>query len=99
MLDRLASFGLGHYGVYCNPSAEQGFVWANIDHSTDFSAASPGLPDFEPDGDVEGADFAWFAPNWQNTSCGVCGGADLTGDGNVDFYDLKEFTENWLAGL
>ncbi len=54
--------------------------------------------DFEPDGDVDFVDFAWFAPNWMDTACGLCDGADLTGDGNVDFYDLKKFTDNWLAG-
>lgn len=45
------------------------------------------------------ADFAWFALNWMDTGCGVCSGADLTGDGNVDSRDLKKFADNWLAGL
>ena len=55
--------------------------------------------DFEPDCDVDFVDFAWFAPNWMDTTCGVCGGADLTGDGNVNWADLREFSTNWLAGV
>ena len=54
------------------------------------------LPDFEPDGDVDFVDFAWFAPYWWEIGCGTCGGADLTCDGDVDFNDLRKFTENWL---
>jgi hypothetical protein len=54
--------------------------------------------DIDDDDDVDGPDFALFAANWGDTGCGLCAGADLTGDGNVDFYDLKEFADNWLAG-
>lgn len=57
------------------------------------------LGDFEPDGDVDMIDFAAFAGHWQETNCGQCGGADLTGDGKVDMNDLEQFTANWLAGL
>ncbi len=45
------------------------------------------------------ADFAYFAGYWGQISCGRCGGADLTGDGNVDEDDLKRLGENWLSGL
>ncbi|GAI58259.1 unnamed protein product, partial [marine sediment metagenome] len=31
--------------------------------------------------------------------CDECGGADLTGDGQVMLDDLREFAENWLARL
>ncbi len=48
-----------------------------------------------PDG-VGFEDFAAFAQQWLNTACGLCGGADLTGDGNVDYYDLQLFVEQWL---
>ena len=48
---------------------------------------------------VNMADFAYFAGYWGRTSCGQCGGADLTGDGNIDENDLNKFGENWLAGL
>jgi hypothetical protein len=56
------------------------------------------LGDFEPDGDVDFVDFAGFALRWMDTDCGVCGGADLISDGNVNWEDLLEFTENWLTG-
>jgi hypothetical protein len=82
--------------VYWNSSTGRGFVWANVDHSTDFSAAAHGLADFEPDGDVDLVDFAVFAQLWLQSDCYACFGADLTGDGNVNLYDLMEFTDDWL---
>jgi predicted outer membrane repeat protein len=96
-LGQLKAKGLGAYGVYWDSTDGKGFVWANVNHSTDFTAALlPG--DFEPDSDVDFVDFAKFAPNWLDTGCGLCDDADLTGDGNVDFYDLEAFADNWLAG-
>jgi hypothetical protein len=59
----------------------------------------PFLGDFEPDGDVDMIDFAAFAGHWLETSCGECGGADLTGEGDVDMNDLEQFIANWLAGI
>jgi len=50
----------------------------------------------ELDGDVDFRDFSMFAAHWHGVGCGACSGADLTGDGNVDFHDLKELTDNWL---
>jgi hypothetical protein len=41
-------------------------------------------------------DFATFAEQWLNSGCGCCGGADLTGDGNVNLSDMEEFAGNWL---
>ena len=55
--------------------------------------------DFEPDGDVDCADFARLAQRWLDTVCDDCGGTDLNGDGKVNIDDLLELTENWLAGL
>jgi hypothetical protein len=52
--------------------------------------------DFEPDGDVDLADFAGLAMRWQDTVCDACGKADLTGDGEVDMEDMIEFANNWL---
>ncbi|MGD9109358.1 MAG: VCBS repeat-containing protein [Phycisphaerales bacterium] len=59
----------------------------------------PTAGDIDIDGDVEFVDFAMLAAYWQYTSCGTCGGADLTGEGNVDVNDLSEFCDNWLAGV
>ncbi|MBA7484808.1 hypothetical protein ES707_20339 [subsurface metagenome] len=98
-LAELKARGMGANGVFWNSDTQQGFVWANVDHTTDFEGLAHNIADFEPDGNVDFVDFAWFAPNWLNTGCGTCSGADLTGDGNVDSYDLKEFADNWLLGV
>ncbi|MFC1677883.1 right-handed parallel beta-helix repeat-containing protein [Planctomycetota bacterium] len=61
-----------------------------------------GIPgDFEPDGDVDFIDFAFFADYWMDDNCGSsnnCEGADLNQFGTVDFNDLFIFTRNWLTG-
>ena len=57
-----------------------------------------GNGDMDLDGDIDPLDFARFAQYWQQTSCGSCGGADLTGDGNVFMDDLRRFFDNWMAG-
>ena len=44
-------------------------------------------------------DFAALAQWWMDTDCGLCGGAELTGDGNVNTHDLKELADNWLTGV
>jgi hypothetical protein len=60
-----------------------------------------GNGDMDLDGDIDMVDFGQFASHWQDTGCGSndCGGADLTGDGNVFVEDLEAFCDNWLAGL
>jgi PKD repeat protein len=55
--------------------------------------------DFDGDGDVDFVDYIRLAERWLQTGCGGCSGADLTCDGNVDLFDLQEFTYNWLAGI
>ncbi len=54
--------------------------------------------DLNNDKKVNAIDFAMFVQNWMDTGCGLCGGADFTGDGNVDQKDLVRIVENWLAG-
>jgi hypothetical protein len=56
------------------------------------------LEDLNDDGNVDLADFAIFAQQWLNSNCGDCGMADLTGDGEVKWDDLREFNSNWLTG-
>jgi hypothetical protein len=60
-----------------------------------------GNGDIDLDGDIDLVDYAQFASRWQDTGCGSddCGGADLTGDGNVYIEDLEAFCYNWMAGL
>lgn len=56
----------------------------------------PELGDMDGDHLVNFVDMALFAGHWQETGCGECGGADLTGDGNVDLNDVRELANNWL---
>ncbi len=42
-------------------------------------------------------DFVTLADQWLQTNCGLCNGADLTGDGNVTSADLIEFANRWLS--
>lgn len=58
-----------------------------------------GNGDMDLDGDIDLVDFSEFASYWQQTNCGDCGGADLTGDGNVWIEDLMWFCDNWMGGL
>jgi predicted outer membrane repeat protein len=44
-------------------------------------------------------DFNLLASQWMNTGCGLCNGADLTCDGNVDLYDLSELLNYWLVEI
>jgi hypothetical protein len=57
------------------------------------------IGDTDNDGDVDFVDYALFALHWLEKSCGACGGADLTCDGGVDFNDVRELADSWLAGL
>jgi hypothetical protein len=59
-------------------------------------ALGPIPGDLELDRDVDFIDFAFFAEHWRSIGCGLCGGADLSRDGDVDEEDLAEFTANWL---
>jgi hypothetical protein len=53
--------------------------------------------DIDDSGCADLEDFALFAPHWQRTNCGFCGGADFTGDGAVGWDDLQQFAANWLS--
>lgn len=52
--------------------------------------------DLNQDCCVDLSDFAMLALYWMESNCGVCGGADLDDDADVDFNDLKKLTDNWL---
>jgi hypothetical protein len=52
--------------------------------------------DANGDYDVDYEDFALVSKRWQDTNCGTCGGADLTGDGNVNMADVLKIAANWL---
>jgi hypothetical protein len=59
--------------------------------------------DFEPDGDVDFADYAAFAPHFRRNDCEElndwCDGADFNQLDGVNLDDLKALTDNWLAGI
>jgi hypothetical protein len=55
--------------------------------------------DIDGDEDTDFADYVILAGRWLDTVCDECGGADLTGDGRVVLDDLREFANNWLAGV
>lgn len=55
--------------------------------------------DIDSSGAVDLRDLRVFALHWAETACGWCGGINLNCDGKVDWDDLREFTEWWLAGI
>jgi len=55
-------------------------------------------PDIDDNGTVDLADYARIAEHWMETDCGICINADLTGDRNINFYDLQILANNWLDG-
>ncbi|MBN1817937.1 MAG: right-handed parallel beta-helix repeat-containing protein [Sedimentisphaerales bacterium] len=96
-LETLRTRPLGDYGVYWDAEEEQGLVWANVDHTTDFLAGWR-IGDFEPDGDVDLADLMFLAEQWLQDSClalSNCGGADFDGSGQVDLTDFGRFSESF----
>ncbi|MBC8470505.1 MAG: VCBS repeat-containing protein, partial [Planctomycetes bacterium] len=56
-------------------------------------------------GDLDGndiidlADLAQLITAWPQTECGLCDGADITGDGNVDKDDVHRFIDIFLSAL
>ncbi len=60
------------------------------------------LADLDGDCGVDFVDFGLFANHWltdeQCVEPSWCGGVDLTQNGTVDIFDLKEFSEHWLEG-
>jgi hypothetical protein len=56
--------------------------------------------DLDKNGWIDLADLAILAPHWSESGCvdpDFCGGADLTGDGQVGLEDLLLFSEAWLT--
>jgi hypothetical protein len=46
---------------------------------------------------IDMEDLEEFVEHWLDSGCGTCGGADLSGDGDVDFEDFALFAANWLT--
>ncbi|MCP4710998.1 MAG: hypothetical protein GY869_20430 [Planctomycetes bacterium] len=55
--------------------------------------------DMDGDNDVDLFDYALFSDWWLLTDCGLCGGADRSGDnGAIGLSDLLLMHQNWLKG-
>ena len=62
----------------------------------EFQAGAGGI---DGRGTADMTDFNLLAGQWMSTACGLCNGADLTCDGNVDLYDLSELLDYWLVQI
>ena len=81
---------LGDYGVFWNTDLLRGFAWANVDHTTDFSAGLRLCPaDFDGDGDVDTADLLHLLGAWGTPD------GDVDGDGDTDTADLLALLGDW----
>ena len=62
-----------------------------------FGRADYARGDFEPDGDVDLADFSYLASRWLDSCAGEswCDGVDLDESTQVDMSDMSEFLLNW----
>lgn len=58
----------------------------------------PMLGDLNDDRRIDFSDFAALAVYWQQSGCDTCGGADLTGDADVNHLDLSVLAQRWLKG-
>ena len=63
---------------------------------TVYNYAVDGRPDFNNDGNVNLKDFSLIAAWWLGNDCDACGGADITLDETVNYWDLIEFLNFWL---
>ena len=55
--------------------------------------------DLDGNGIIDLADLALLITYWPQTDCGLCDGADLTGDGNVKKDDVHRFIDIMLLNL
>ncbi len=99
----VVSTDLGDYGVYWNPGTGKGFVWANVDHTTDFSPGLPPRGDLDCSGAVTPDDVSAFVlalidPGAYSVQYPVCSTerADMQPDGNVDGKDVQKFVDQLM---
>ncbi|MHC4555620.1 MAG: carbohydrate-binding domain-containing protein, partial [Planctomycetota bacterium] len=87
------------YGDGSHPDAgQQAAMATQLTEFINTSIPDPwrGNGDIDQDGDVNNTDLSKLSQQWQQTGCGDCQGADLTGDGNVTIADFLVLAENWL---
>lgn len=78
-----------------DPIGEDNLITSECVWSIQSGLSRPG--DLEPNGRVDGVDFAILSANWMRSDCGSCSNADITGDGTVDIADLLLLAENWMS--
>jgi len=86
----------GDYGVFWDPDAKQGFVWARLDYVADFAVGTALCPADcaqPPDGEVRVEDLIFVLRSWERQA----GPFDVNGDGTVDVFDLVEVLNAWGA--
>jgi hypothetical protein len=97
-----------HYQVKISDPGLLGLKGATLTLSLDGDTGSsiyldsititPPIPgDINTDDRVDYLDFAALAGQWMQTECGLCEGADLTGDHSVGLSDLMILIEHWQA--
>jgi hypothetical protein len=61
------------------------------------------LPDLNLDMCIDFLDLSIFMGQWLNDNCECmnnwCDGADITGEGNVDFTDFRALASYWLLSV
>jgi len=90
----VASINIGVWGTGDYPNATygsgQGYGPATFYYN------ELGNSDIYDDGKVNLIDFSKLGAKWLETGCGLCDGAELTGDGDVDIDDLFVLANDWL---
>ncbi|MHC5006157.1 MAG: choice-of-anchor Q domain-containing protein [Planctomycetota bacterium] len=87
---------IGDYGVYWDPSLQQGFAWAHVDVAQDFGlgmALCPADCLQTPDGEVSIVDFLALLRRWGESSVGSP--CDIDGDGVIGQEDVLDLLEVW----
>jgi len=93
------SKSIGYLRFTANDSGTQSIVEAGIDAVQIFSTMLTREGDMDNDNDVDLFDYALFSDWWLKSACGLCGGADRSGDdGAVGLGDLLLLRQNWLKG-
>ena len=85
---------VGDWGVYWDPDAQEGFVWANVDYPGDFAFGEPLCPRDcaqPPDGFVDSEDLSALLSAWGDG----LGPFDVNNDGSVDVVDLLTLLGSW----
>ena len=105
---RADGFGKGHQG-HAKGTGQQGDEVSQADIRQPGSGQAGGnvahnvnvariqVKNGNDDDAVNNIDLAIIQSQWPDTGCGTCGGADLTGEGDVTIADLLIMANSWTA--